>query len=605
MNLYEMINPHLNQFMLPEDRVFVRRWLLEFLVANPRLSVSAAAQAGCQLLTRWGTDVLRESIDESWPTRPLPATRSEWSSDGYLVPENARPLVIHSQEGCRIELFQLFDVELVDRDRVGTIDHEAVREPAEPHDLAPTLLEFSAHLGARERAALSYLWRIAAVLEWADEGDSELPAWVEQGNHTQPCRPCPETGREEACFRILIHPSVEGPAVMHQVLSLVAGLLGALVQGRRERTPHRVAPVEQISEAEVTLVSHLVGLRMGFGSEWETAELDLPREIDWGRAVKTAQVLEDLLQGLPNSSFPVGGSIAGTPQGPPLLVLDPFREVERDLDALRHRKDRAIVEQWMLDFVARNGRFPLPTALALGWQLYQRWGVDVIGDVSRPYWIGIIELRSEDEWQVRGWVPRPDASALIAPSGRGREIHYFLRDDVIVADRLASLESESQPDPENLALYRPGPADAPELTEFRALIPQREVEMLRNLWRDRIMPCLPTQGGTDLSLPEFHGQPHHRLEVAPRAGQSATLAVLEELSIRGLENELGDAHGRLTVAWETAIVLDIVARRLGIEYEPPLLVEEAISRRSDTPLHWGPIFRTAATMENSLNGFPD
>lgn len=605
MNLYEMINPHLTQFILPEDRAFVRRWLLEFLIANPRLSASAAAQVGCQLLSRWGTDVLRESREESWSTRPLPATRDEWVSEGYRVPEDARPLVIHTPDGCRLEFFLLFDVELVDHDLVGTVDHEAVREPAEPHELAPTLLEFAAHLSERERAALSYLWRIGAVLEWADEGDSDSPGWVEQGNQGQPCRPSPETRGEGACYRILLHPSVEGPAVMHHVLPLVAGLLGALIQGRREGAPHRVAPAEQISEAEVTLVSHIVGMRMGFGSPWKTAELDLPRAIDWGRAVMTVQVLEDLLQGLPNPLFPTAGFIERTPQGPPLLVQDPFHEVGRGLEARRHRKDRKIAEQWMLDFVARNGRFPLPTALALGWQLYQRWGVDVVSDFSRPYWVDVIELRSEDEWQARGWVPRPDASAMIVPSGRGREVHYYLRDDVMVADRLASLESESEPDPENLALYRPGPADAPALAEFADLIPRREVELLRNLWRERIIPCLPTHGGPDLSSLEIHGQPHHRLEVTPHAGQSATLAVLEELSIRGLENGWGAARDDVTPAWETALVLEITALRLGIEYEPSPLVAEAISRGSAAPLRWGRIFRTAATLENSLNGFPN
>ncbi|QGU04311.1 hypothetical protein [Corynebacterium comes] len=598
MDPYDAINVQLTHFVPSGHRGLVRRWMLAFLVSNPRLPIFVAAQAGCQLLSRWGTDVLQENRDESWTTTPLPATRTEWESDGYRVPDHAQPLVLTHLDGSQVELFLLFDVELVNEERVGTVDHTAVREPAEPHELAPTLSEFSLHLGERERAALSYLWRLGATLNWATGGDSGTPGWIEEAHHGRPCRPCPEVRGEDACYRIVIHPDVERTGVMPLVLELVAQLLGNWVQGRREGTPRRSIPLEQISDAEVAVVSHLVALRLGFGSRHLVGDLDVPDGIDWGRVVETAQVMEDLLQGLPNPLLPLAGTTEGTPTEPRLLLQDPFREVGRELNSRENRREREIAERWILDFVAGNGRFPLPTALALGWQLYHRWGTGVVGDPSRQDWVGTIELRSAAEWKVRGWVPRPDAVELVVPSGHGREVHYLLRDDVLIADRLAALESKAEAEPHNSALFRPGPDDAPALREFAELVPWRELQMLRNLWRNRILPCLPTSQ----AAPDGAGPTHLRLEVPHREDQSVTLSVIGLLATKFLTHEM-DASP--VCGLEGALVADIVARRLGVDYTPSPLVEEALSRGASIQFRWDVVYQAAATVENILSGFPD
>lgn len=601
MKPYDAISSHLNHFLHPEDRVLVRRWLLEFLVSNPRFPVTATAQIGDQLIGRWGTDILRESHGETWATNPLPATREEWEADGHRVPEGTRPIVLNTIDGCRLELFLLFDVELADEELVGTIDHTAVAEPAQPHELAPTLVEFAPHLGRRERSALSYLWRIGTVLEWAEGSGHTSAGWIEGTGPDHQCQPVPELDRDAACHRIIISRDLEGPAVVHRVLVLLARLLGALIQGRREGISRGSGLVEQIPDTEVAVVSHLAGLRLGLGVPQDTEDLAVPDEIDWSRALETAQVMEDLLQGLPNPAFPVAATTGHTRVAPPVLVRDPYREIDQELADSQTAAEQEVVERWMVDFVAANGRFPLPTALALGWALYRRWGSAVVGDPSRSSWVGTIELRSVEEWQVRGWVPRPDAQAMVVPSSQGRAVDYLLRDDVVVADRLSALESEAEPEPENLALFRPGPADAPALPQFEGRIPRREVEMLRNLWRERIIPYLP---GAEPSTPEAGGQAHHRLEVIPVAGQSLTLAAIEELVLRSLAQDPETGIDEDAPKWEIALVSHIVARRLGVEYETCGLVEQAFGRDAGAPpLRWGAVFRTAATVENTLNGF--
>lgn len=604
MKPYDAISSHLNHFLRREERMVVRRWLLEFLVSNPRFPVTAAAQIGDQLIGRWGSDILRESRGETWSTNPLPATREEWEADGHRVPEDTRPIVINTIDGCSLELFLLFDVELADRELVGTVDHTAVAEPAQPHEDAPTLAEFAPHLGRRERAALSYLWRIGTVLEWAEGSGHGATGWIETAGRDHRCRPVPQLRGAEACHRIVISRDLEGPVVLHRVLALVARLLSSLIQGRREGISWGGGFAEQIPESEVAVVSHLVGMRLGLGVPQDTEELDVPDEIDWSRALETAQVMEDLLQGLPNPAFPVGGTTGHTRSLPQVLVEDPYREVGQQLSNGLQAAEREAVERWMVDFVAGNGRFPLPTALALGWELYRRWGTQVVGDDSRHDWVGTVELRSVEEWEVRGWVPRPEAEAMVVPSGQGRAVDYLLRDDVIVADRLAALESEADPDPENLALFRPGPADAPALPQFAELIPRREVEMLRNLWRERIIPTLTAGDGVEPGVPEIHGQAHHRMAVLPAVGQSPTLAAIEELALRSLAQDPETGLDDSAPKWEIALVSHITARRLGVEYVTCELVERALSRGSETPpLRWGAVFRTAATVENTLNGF--
>lgn len=598
MNTYDAINAHLHHFVLPERRILVRQWLVDFLADNPRLTMFAAAQAGCQVLGRWGTDVLCESRGEPWTTRPLPATRSEWEAEGYRVPENALPLVLTHLDGSQEEMFLLFDVELVDQQRVGSVDHAALRAPAAPHGLTPGLADFALHLSERERVALSNLWRICAVLEWSDGVDPGARGRIETAGPDLRCRPCPQLRAEDACYRLLVHPDVPRSRFMPLVLDLVARLLGSWIQGRREGASRRTNRVEQVSDAEVAVVSHVVARRLGLGDPHAGGEPDVPDEIDWGRVVETAQVMEDLLEGKQNPLLPVSGSTGLTRTTPRLLVEDPYRETSRELGSIRDEAARQVAERWLLDFVAGNGRFPVSTALALGLQLHHRWGAGVVGDPSRRDWAHLIELRSVEEWQVRGWVPRPDAAELLVPSGHGREVRYLLRDDVLVADRLAALESEAEVEPDNVALFRPGPADAPELREFAELIPRREVEMLRNLWRTRLLPVLPSSDART----EPPCETHVRFPVTCREGESVTLALMRIMATAALAHEMDAAP---VCGFEAALVTEVAARRLGVEYESPPIVEEALTRGGDVRFRWDVVYQTAATVENILSGFPD
>lgn len=597
MNVYDVFHAQLNHFVLPGQRVLVKRWFVDFLVANPRLPAFAAAQAASQLLSRWGADVLTESLGETWTTRPLPATRSEWQADGYRVPDDAQPLMLSHLDGSRTEMFLLFDVELVDEQLVGTIDHLSPREPAAPFGLSPSLSEFSFHLGERERVALSNLWRICTVLEWSADVDPVREGQIEKAGRHLRCRPCSQLRSEDACYRLLIHPDVGRSRAMPLILGLMARLLGSWIQGRREGIPRRSNPVEQVSDAEVAVVSHIVGRRLGLGEPHVRGAPDVPEDIDWGRVVETTQVMEDLLEGKQNPLLPVGTTDGQTPVTPRLLVKDPYREVARELNEIRDEGERQVAERWLLDFVAGNGRFPVSTALALGSQLYHRWGADVVGDLSRRDWLDTIELRSVEEWRARGWVPRPEAAELLVPSGQGREAHYFLRDDVLVADRLAALESEAEAEPDNVALFRPGPADAPALAEFAELIPWREVEMLRNLWRYRLVVSLPTSdpGAADPDVT------HLRFSVDQVEGESVTVGLIRMIATSVLTHEMGTAP---VCGWEAALVAEVAARRLGVEYHPASLLEEALTREEGIQFRWDVIYQTAATVESMLSGFP-
>lgn len=77
VNQFDAINAHLQLITLPEDRALAQRWFLRFLVANPRYSALQAAEIAVQVFSRWGMDVIRDSISEDWITRPLAATRRE------------------------------------------------------------------------------------------------------------------------------------------------------------------------------------------------------------------------------------------------------------------------------------------------------------------------------------------------------------------------------------------------------------------------------------------------------------------------------------------------------------------------------------------------
>lgn len=128
--------------------------------------------------------------------------------------------------------------------------------------------------------------------------------------------------------------------------------------------------------------------------------------------------------------------------------------------------------------------------------------------------------------------------------------------------------------------------------------------MLRNLWRERIIPYLPDAEGAEPGVPEIRGQAHHRLEVAPSAGQSLTLAAIEELALRSLAQDPETGIDENAPKWEIALVSHIAARRLGVEYETCELVEQALGRGAHAPpLRWGAVFRTAATVETTLSGF--
>ena len=155
--------------------------------------------------------------------------------------------------------------------------------------------------------------------------------------------------------------------------------------------------------------------------------------------------MEDLLCGGLNSC------LTAPPPAPdsdavPGLTHDPYGTIGKELALDKAGEHGEAAERWMLDFVAENPRFPMGTALALGWQLYHRWGMSVAGDASRLNWIGTVDVRPVEEWALRGWVPRPGAELLVAPGTHGQAVYYLLRDDAIVADLVTAFRFDGDAD---------------------------------------------------------------------------------------------------------------------------------------------------------------
>ena len=630
MKRFDAVNAHLQLITLPEDRLLLQRWFLRFLVDNPRFNALQVAEIAAQVGTRWGTDVIRDSISEPWITRPLPATRGEWESDGYRVPRGARPLLITGEDGRQIELFLLFDVDLVREDLVGSVDHDAVPEIAAPVEGAPRLEEFALHMGERERRAFSHLWRLGTILRWADvppadgEPHSGELGWIDPLNASPHCNPDPTLTVDDACYAITIHPDADPTEVVGLGLALTAQLIIAWTQGRRAGEKLCGNGEGAVSDLEVGIVTWLVGRRLGFGDHHANVEgfryvanlsdYPAPPQVDWGRIVESVGVMEDLLTGALTSSLPVPPPISPPIDDIPGLVLDPFGVVARELALLRADTEGEVAERWMLDFVTANARFPVEVALALGLQLYRRWGSAVAGDASRAEWIGSLDLRVVEEWSLRGSVPNPTASLLVAPGTHGQEVYYVLREDTLVANRLAALQSGAEPDTARRLPFRAGPRDAPALEDFVDLVSPREREMLRNLWRGRIIPVLidPEDPQTEAVL--NRDAPPYRLPVVVEEGVDPMPAIIEQLSTRVLAYESGVLHSAPVIGHryragseqESALVAHIAACRLSLDCERSPLVEEALSRSAATPgsIRWSEIYHAAAEVEDLLRGHP-
>ena len=631
MNQYDAIDAQLRSIRLPEDRGLAQRWLIRFLAANPRFTVLQAAEIASQVGSRWGTEIMRESIGEDWITRPLPATRAEWEADGYRVPRDARPLLVTGADGRQVELFLLFDVDLVRDDLVGTIDHESRREPAPPAEGASDLAEFALHMGRRERHAFSHLWKVGVLLRWADVPVG-APApergplgWVQTVRTDPSCCPTPRMCEEEACYCIVVHPDTEGAEIVGLVLSLIAQLMLAWTQGRRAGQQLCGNGEAHVSNLEIGIVSWVVGRRLGFGNHHANVEafrfienlsdFPAPDDVDWGCVIEAIGVMEDLLCGEDKPELQIPPKPRPAIDDVPGLVSDPFGVVGRELAMRKNDTDGEAAERWMLEFVSSNGRFSMPTALALGWQLYRRWGSAVAGDDSRSAWAGTLDIRSVEEWSVRGWVPNPQSVQLVAPGTHGQEVYYLLRDDALVANRLAALQSSAEEGRDRTVPLRPAPHDAPALTEFDGLVAPQEKEMLRNLWRVEMIPVIvdSVDGGTEVSLDR--DTPPYRLPVVVEEGVNPMSEIIEQLSNRVLAWELGVLHTAPIVnqrfwaasEWESALVAHVAARRLDLDVgEPSPLVEEALSRTERVPglIRWAVVYHAAARVEDLLRGFP-
>lgn len=628
MNQFDAISTHMQLITLPEDRALAQRWFLRFLAYNPRFTALQTAEIAVQVAQRWGLDVIRDSITEDWITRPLPATRREWESDGYRVPRDARPVLITGSDGRQVELFPLFDVDLVREDLVGAVDHDAVREPEPPHAEASDLAQFALHIGERERHAFSHLWKVGTVLEWADVSpDAEEPhlgplGWIERVNRDQSCRPNPALSADDACYCLRIHPDAEGPEIVGLGLSLTAQLITAWTQGRRAGEKLCGNGEAQLSDLEIGIVTWVVGKRLGFGAHHANvdtfrfienhSDFPAPRDVDWGRIVESITVMEDLLCGGLNSC------LTAPPPAPdsdavPGLTHDPYGTIGKELALDKAGEHGEAAERWMLDFVAENPRFPMGTALALGWQLYHRWGMSVAGDASRLNWIGTVDVRPVEEWALRGWVPRPGAELLVAPGTHGQAVYYLLRDDAIVADRLSALQSDAEVTSRTLAV-RPGPADAPALEEFTDHVTPEQLEMLRNLWRGQVIPVIVAEKDTETESSLNQITPPYRLPVVVEDDTNPMHDIIEHLSNWVLAWELGVIHSAPVIGWrfwaasewESALVAHLATCRLDIDCRRSELVEQALSRRETVPgiIRWGLVYHAAGEVEDLLRGYP-
>lgn len=298
----------------PLARAGLERWILDVVAANPRFTVDQGVVAACQLVQRWGIDIVSDDARRGLLVRPVLHTEAEWLARGKLVHRGARPVQLPGSLGGRVDCFLAGDVAPApwagDDGRWPVVDALAQTpfRHRRPHPLAPRHEEFREVLNHYERTLLGHVWAIGAVVEWDPELDYETLGWIRNGRPDRRWPPRPDGSVDEAYFRLGINPDPGEAHVMTVIVGLLAEIMALTVLGRWRGTPVGADDgVEEPDVLELGLITHLTARRLGLREEvrdrtvrtylrGEVVE-PAPDTLRWNLVFEAAELLEDLLRG--------------------------------------------------------------------------------------------------------------------------------------------------------------------------------------------------------------------------------------------------------------------------------------------------------------------
>ncbi len=319
---------------------------------------------------------------------------------------------------------------------------------------------------------------------------------------------------------------------------------------------------------------------------------------------------------------------------------------------IRHVTDplsRAVLERWILEFVAENPRFTVDQAVVVARQLAERWGIDVVSDEQRRDMLLRPVLYTEIEWLVRGGRPNPGARPVqMLGSQRGR-VDCYLSGDVTpgweesMNFSMATMGDQPQtpwrwPIVDGLERdhfrHRTPHRDAPRFPEFADVLSDYERTLLGHIWtlgavlewdeeldyetigwirqgtRDRGLPVHPSMEGDDsyfrLLINPVPGEPRVMTVIVGQLAQILALTVIGMWRGSAVTNE-NSARGPEDL--EMGLITYLVSRRLGLSGSrsdnrvADYLDGETVGPAPDE-VRWNLVFESAELLEDLLRGTP-
>lgn len=632
-------------------RAVLERWLLTFACAHSRFRLDEALLLGWQWALRCGFDCIARSGEEPWCAHPMPATATEWSADGGLINPDSLPLVLPGEDGEVTEYHVLYDTVTVEEDHSGAFDSYPEVVPLPAHPLAHDYGEFDGLLVDDERTMLSHLWRLGLSVEWGTRQTGSV-TWVEDGVGDLNFPPYPGMHGRQAFKRLFIHIDTEGWDVMTLVLRHLAERAWMAVLERH--LGHEVdVPITNVSiPLELGLAVEVTRQRVCAGESYanmdayrylgEDTTPPAPPELRWWLIYEVAQLMEDLLLGRGSYlwSAPDDGDdeyeeleevqdedpdttdTADTDdtddEEAAVVFSEPLRHLDRLMWEVPVDEDHEVA-CWLRDFVRDNPRFTPSQAVALGWQLWERFGEMHISDPEFRGSTRELDLRSVDDWAGRGRAAAEGARPLYAPGPDEETLTFLLAEDTEIVDTVADFfaglgEDEGN---DNDYYHHRAPAEGtPELDSLHGHVTDYELALLRNVTRFHIHvemagwdvyddDDLAPWGGDDNGtyLPVIATQECTVMRMAMNRVVNVVMA--------HLLGDLGDTHivnGRFEVdcsLLEEELAVLICAHRLGLEEAPDS--DEAsdffLADIAPDDVRWGLVYLAAAHLETLLRGY--
>lgn len=605
-----MVDDRLRSIDAPGTRALLERWMLTFACTHTRFPIDEALLLGWQWGQRCGHETIATSGREPWCARPMPATAAEWSADGCVVDPDTLPLVLEGEDGELVEYHVLYDTVTVEEERSVYVDHFPELEPLDQHPKADGHREFEDVLTVRERLMLSHLWQIGAVVGWDAPEEETLTRVVAEEYRGLP-------GPDILVRRLLIRPDTGGVDVMTLVLRFLAETAWLMVLGRHLGEVVEEPLAEVSTPLELGLAVEVTRRRTGVGRQYANMDAyrfleeetgpPAPEELRWWLVYEVAQLMEDLLLG-------DGPGEDWEEDDPAEVHADALRHLDRLMAEVPEERED-LVTSWLRDFVCDNPRFATEQAVALGWQLYERFG-DIMAENPRLRGrTGDLELRTEEEWTVRGRRVRDDACPLFAPGSHGGVVAFLLSSDTEVVDTLGDLTSDETDS--DFFHHRAPTDDTPELESLHGYVSDYELDLLRNITRMGVRPEMVYGLEPDDLVPWSDEEEGNEVCYMPlvvdedRSVMRIAMDRVVNMLMADLLGEFEDAEfsdGRFVVSStlvEEELAVLIVAHRLGLDEEP--ILDEAwdffFGDVSPADVRWGLVYLAAGNLDHLMRGY--